>query len=265
MTQPAMTQPMRLRLIGVGMLLAAMVAVTGCDDFVIGDRPPATTAAEPAPSASAAATESPAPVALPMLPERPAPGDGWTVFADEQRLISFELPEDWTVEALENPGEGFEDGGLHFKVSDADGGPMAELHTKIAAPTGGCEQAAARPYIVLASEPVDLPSTAEADGSIEPRFVLRLIQGFRFFSSYGVTDVVGGEGNTACVLYNTVQGPEHIGLYSFGDRVSLSPLEPSQVGSRTESFATIAEAQTRFDQPDFDQIRRMISSLQVAS
>ena len=65
--------------------------------------------------------------------------------------------------------------------------------------------------------------------------------------------------------YNTVQGPDHIGLYSFGDAVQLQALDPTQVGSRTQSFATIAEAQKRFSQKDFDAIRRMIMSLQVAS
>lgn len=255
----------RFRLVGAGTFVVTMLVLTGCNDFVIGDRPPSTTPASTVPSASSSASASPTPEALPILPERPAPGDGWKVFTDEQRLVSFELPEDWTVAAIEDAGEGFAEGGLHFEVANADGDKMAELHTRINEQPDDCGESAASPYIVLASEPVDIPSTAEAEGSIEPRFVLRLIQGFRFFSSYGVTDVVGGSESTACVLSNTVQGPEHIGLYSFGDRIALAALDPSQVGSRTESFPTIADAQKRFDQADFDQIRRMITSLQVAS
>lgn len=258
-----MTRPVRSGLLGAVMLLAATATITGCDDLVIGDRPPASSSA--APGSSPSATPSPSPVALPMLPERPAPGGGWTAFTDEQRLVSFEVPESWTVEAIEDPGEGFDEGGMHLEVSDADGATRAEFHTRITPPAGECAADAASPYVVLTSEPVDLPSTAEAEGSIEPRFVVRLIQGFRFFSSYGVTDMVGGADGAACVLYNTVQGPEHIGLYSFGDATQLSALDPTQVGSRTESFATIVEAQKRFEQKDFDQIRRMIMSLQVAS
>lgn len=258
-----MTLPGRSGLIGTVIILT--LALTGCDDFVIGDRPPGSPSASPVQSQAATAAASPTPVALPMLPERPAPGKGWTVFTDKQRLVSFEVPEDWTVEAMENPGEGFDEGGLHFEVSNADGATMAELHTRITLPAEDCDADAASPYVVLSSEPVDLPSTAEAEGSIEPRFVVRLIQGFRFFSSYGVTDVVGGADGEACVLSNTVQGPDHIGLYSFGDAVQLEALAPAQVGSRTESFATIAEAQKRFGQKDFDQIRRMILSLQVAA
>jgi hypothetical protein len=200
-----------------------------------------------------------------MLPERPAPGDGWTVFSDEQRLVSFEVPESWVVEAIEDPGEGFEEGGMHFKVANADGAPMAQLHTRITPPAEECGADAASPYVVLSSEPVKLPSTGEAEGSIEPRFVVRVIQGFRFFSSYGITDMVGGADGAACVLYNTVQGPDHIGLYSFGDAVQVRALDPTQVGSRTESYATIAEAQKRFAHKNFDAIRRMIMSLQVAS
>ncbi|WP_299166650.1 hypothetical protein [uncultured Arthrobacter sp.] len=260
-----MTRPVKSGLLGAVLLLAVTATITGCDDFVIGDRPPASPSASAEPGASASATASPTPVALPMLPERPAPGDGWTVFTDEQRLVSFEVPENWTVERIEDPGEGFDEGGLHYDVSNPDGVSMAELHTRIASQPEECAADATSPYIVLSSEPVELPSTAAAEGSIEPRFVVRLIQGFRFFSSYGITDLVGGADSAACVLYNTVQGPDHIGLYSFGDAVQLRALDPTQVGSRTESFATIAEAQKRFDEGDFDQIRRMIMSLQVAS
>lgn len=260
-----MARPGRFGLLSAALLLAVSATTTGCEDFVIGDRPPASPSASATPEVSASATSSPTPVALPMLPERQAPGDGWTAFTDEQRLVSFEVPENWTVEAIEEPGEGFDEGGLHFDVSNAEGVSMAQLHTRITPPAEDCGADAASPYIVLSSEPVDVPSTAEAEGSIEPRFVVRLIQGFRFFSSYGVADMVGGADGAACVLYNTVQGPEHIGLYSFGDAVQLRALDPAQVGSRTESFATIAEAQKRFDQEDFDQIRRMIMSLQVAS
>lgn len=259
-----MWRVVRFRPFRAVVLMAVAATLTGCEDFVIGDRPPATTSST-APAATPSESVSPTPVALPMLPERAAPGDGWTVFADEQRLVSFEVPESWTVESIEDPGEGFEEGGLHFRVSNADGATLAELHTRITPPSGECSADARSPYVVLSSEPVNLPSTAEAEGSIEPRFVVRVIQGFRFFSSYGVTDMVGGADGTACALYNTVQGPEHIGLYSFGDAVQLRALEPAQVGSRTQSFATIAEAQKRFNQKDFDGIRRMIMSLQVAA
>lgn len=251
-----------LRLLSGALLVTMALSLTGCDDLVIGDRPPASPSASP--STGASATPSETPVALPMLPERPAPGDGWTVFTDEQRLVSFELPEGWVVEPIEDPGEGFDEGGLHFEVSNADGESLAELHTRVTPLSEECAADAASPYVVLSSEPVDVPSTAEAEGSIEPRFVVRLVQGFRFFSSYGLTDVVGGADGAACVLRNTVQGPAHIGLYSFGDATQLRALDPTQVGSRTESFATIAEAQKRFDQKGFDQIRQMIMSLQVA-
>ncbi|WP_323958717.1 hypothetical protein GC088_09140 [Arthrobacter sp. JZ12] len=258
-----MRRQLRSRLLGAVVLVVAAAGVTGCDDFVIGDRPPASSSPSPS-SAPASPSPSTTPEALPMLPERAAPGGGWTVFTDDQRLISFEVREEWTVDPIEDLGEGFEEGGLHFSVSNADGAILAQLHTRIAEPSDECKPESASPYLVLASEPVDLPSTAAAEGSIEPRFVVRVIQGFRFFSSFGVTDRVGGADGAACTLYNTVQGPEHIGLYSFGDSVGLRALEPSQVSSRTPSFATIAEAQGRFNRDDFDSIRRMVMSLQVA-
>ena len=61
-----------------------------------------------------------------------------------------------------------------------------------------------------------------------------------------------------------MQGPEHIGLYSFGDAISLAALTPEQVGSRTASFETIADAEEFFDSGQFTEIRRMIASLDVA-
>ncbi len=266
MARLAMARSAGFRLLSSAVLLTvAAASITGCDDLVIGDRPPASPSVGATTEGGASATPSETPVPLPMLPERPAPGDGWTVFTDEQRLVSFELLEGWTVETIEDPGEGFDEGGLHFEVSNAEGQRLAQLHTRITPVSEECAPDAASPYVVLSSEPVDIPSTAEAEGSIAPRFVVRLAQGFRFFSSYGLTDVVGGADGAACVLKNTVQGPEHIGLYSFGDATELRALDPTQVGSRTESFATIAEAQKRFGQKGFDQIRRMIMSLQVAS
>lgn len=246
-----------------GLLLAGSLAVAGCTGVEIGDRP--VQSAAPSSDASSAAPEATAgQEPAPTVAARPAPDDDWQVFTDPAALVSFELPPDWTVEPIEDPGDGFEPESIHFAVANADGDPMAQLHTGITAVQEGCEPDNASPYTVILSQPVDLPSTAEAEQSIDPRLVVRLIEGYRFFSSFGVTDVVGGADGAACELFNTVQGPEHLGLYSFGYAISFTALTPEQVGSRTVSFDTIADAEEYFDSDQFTMVRRMIASLQVA-
>lgn len=244
--------------LAVGVALAA----SGCTGVEIGDRP--AQSATPSSGASSAAPATTPPAPKPTVADRPAPDDDWQVFTDPQALVSFELPPDWTAEPIEDPGEGFEPESVHIAVENADGGPVAELHTGITPTDEDCAPDDASPYTVILSQPVDLPSTAASDQSIEPRLVVRLIEGYRFFSSYGVTDVLGGAGGAACTLTNTVQGPEHVGLYSFGDAIALTALTPEQVGSRTASFDTIADAEKFFDAEQFTKIRRMIASLEVA-
>ncbi|WP_019481239.1 hypothetical protein [Arthrobacter sp. TB 23] len=253
--------PARIAAAGV-LLLSVALAASGCTGVEIGDRPAQSATPSSDPSSAAPATTPPAP--KPTVADRPAPDDDWQVFTDPQALVSFELPPDWTAEPIEDPGEGFEPESVHVAVENADGRPVAELHTGITPTDEDCAPDDASPYTVILSQPVDLPSTAESDQSIEPRLVVRLIEGYRFFSSFGVTDVLGGVDGVACTLYNTVQGPEHVGLYSFGDAISLTALTPEQVGSRTASFETIADAEEFFDAEQFTQIRRMIASLEVA-
>lgn len=253
-----------MRVVPAGaLLLAAALTVSGCTGVEIGDRP--VQSAAPSSDASSAAPEATAgQEPAPTVAARPAPDDDWQVFTDPAALVSFELPPDWTVESIEEPGDGFEPESIHFAVDNADGAPMAELHTGITAVGQDCDPDDASPYTVILSQPLDLPSTAEADQSIDPRLVVRLMEGYRFFSSFGVTDVVGGADGAACELYNTVQGPEHVGLYSFGDAISFTALTPDQVGSRTASFDTIADAEDFFDSDQFAMVRRMIASLEVA-
>ena len=48
-----------------------------------------------------------------------------------------------------------------------------------------------KPYVVVSSVPVDLPHRG-GDGTIDPRVVFRVIQGYKYFGSYGITNIVGG-------------------------------------------------------------------------
>ena len=72
--------------------------------------------------------------------------------------------------------------------------------------------------------------TAAARGPSIPHVVFRVIQGYKYFGSYGITNVVGGAGGKACALQNLVRGPEGKGDYSFGDLAVLKAFAPGPEG-----------------------------------
>jgi hypothetical protein len=47
--------------------------------------------------------------------------------------------------------------------------------------------------VVVSSVPVELPHLG-GEGTIDPHVVFRVIQGYKYFGSYGITNVVGGAG-----------------------------------------------------------------------
>ena len=211
-----------------------------------------------APSASATASPTSEPAAAPLRQAR----EGWKVFTDPGRLISFELPQAWVVQPLEPEPGAYAPDSLHYAVRTPEGTTAAELHSGILAPEDPCPDAQRTPYYVLGSEPLDTTGGAPAAG-IEPRFVVRIITGFRFFGSYGITDQVGGADGLACSLPNTVQGGEALGRFSFGDLEVLAPKAPANTGPGTVSFGTIGEAEAYYDTPEFATIREMVRSVRV--
>ncbi|MHA7278757.1 hypothetical protein ACX80H_03280 [Arthrobacter sp. MDT2-2] len=214
---------------------------------------PSTGTSDPAPATSAE----------PAAPLR-EPRDGWKVFADPARLVSFELPEAWVVQPLEHEAGDYAPGSLHYAVRTSEGNIAAELHPGIAGPAAPCTDAERTPYHVLRSEPLDVGLPPAGTG-IEPRFVVRLITGFRFFGAYGITDEVGGADGLACALPNTVQGSGTLGRFSFGDLEVLAPKAPAETGPGTLSFGTLGEAQAYFDTPEFATISEMIRSIRVGA
>ena len=70
-----------------------------------------------------------------------------------------------------------------YDVRTPEGTTAAELHSGILAPDAPCPEVQRTPYYVLGSEALDPPAVAPAAAGIEPRFVVRIITGFRFFGS----------------------------------------------------------------------------------
>jgi hypothetical protein len=213
-----------------------------------------------APPPSSTATAAAEPTVAPLREAR----EGWKVFTDPGRLISFELPQEWVVQPLETEPGVYAPDSLHYAVRTPDGVTTAQLHSGILTPEPPCSEGERTPYSVIGSEPLTLTDQPPAADGIEPRFVVRLITGFRFFGAYGITDQVGGPDGLACSLSNTVQGGEALGRFSFGDLEVLAPKAPANTGPQTVSFGTIGEADEYYATPEFMTIREMISSVRIA-
>lgn len=214
-----------------------------------GTAPPATSAEA---TASASATASPGSTAA-----------AWKTFSDSAKSVSFELPQDWIAQSV-TPEPGSLPGALKIEVKDGKGGYLATLQTGLQPqPAPACPDGAAREYVVVSSVPVDLPHRG-GEGTVDPRVVFRVIQGYKFFGSYGITNVVGGAGGKSCGLQNVVRAPEGKGDYSFGDLTVLKSLAPDQKVAPAKSFDTLDQAAKYVnDGTEFANVQRMLMSLKV--
>jgi hypothetical protein len=192
-----------------------------------------------------------------------ATASAWKVFTDPAKNISFELPQEWIAQSV-TPEQGTMPGALKIEVKDAKGGYLATLQTGLPPqPAAACADDAAKPYVVVSSVPVDLPHRG-GEGTIDPHVVFRVIQGYKYFGSYGITNVVGGAGGRACALQNLVRGPEGKGDYTFGDLASLTPPAPDQKVAPAKAFDTLDQAAKYVnDGSEFANVQRMLMSLKI--
>jgi len=261
---------------GIALAVAA-AALSGCSGG--GKGAPVWTAGSsaadsPTPSGSASATPgarpsgsaSATPGATPSGSASAKPGataPAWKVFADPAKTVSFEVPQDWIVQSV-TPGPGTLPGALKVDVKDAKGAYLATLQTGLTPQsTAACPRGAARNYVVVSSVPVDLPNQ-DGGGSIDPHVVFRVIQGYKYFGSYGITNLVGGTGGKSCALQNVVRGPDGKGDYSFGDLTVLKPLAPDQKVAPAKAFDTLGQAARYVNEgSEFANVQRMLMSLRI--
>ncbi|MDQ0820412.1 hypothetical protein QFZ79_002704 [Arthrobacter sp. V4I6] len=187
----------------------------------------------------------------------------WKVFTDPAKSVSFELPQEWIAQSVP-PEQGSLRGALKIEVKNAEGGYLATLQTGLPPQlVPACPDDAAKPYVVISSVPVELPHGG-GEGLIDPRVVFRVIQGYKFFGSYGITNMVGGADGKSCGLQNVVRGPEGKGDYSFGDLTVLKVLAPDQKVAPAKSFDTLDQAAKYVNQgSEFANVQRMLMSLKV--
>ncbi|MGN7200962.1 hypothetical protein [Arthrobacter sp. SAFR-044] len=217
------------------------------------------TSAAPAGSAAASATAS---ATTSGEPQAVPTATSWKTFSDPAKAVSFDLPADWIAQSVA-PEEGVLPGGLKVEVKKPDGTFMAALRTGLPPSSAECPESARRPYTVISSVPFDVAAQG-GEGTIPPRMVYRVIQGYRFFGSYGITNLVGGTDGQACELRNVVRGPAGKGDYSFGDLVSLKAFAPDEKVAPAKAFDTLGQAaQYVNESPDFANVQRMLMSLKV--
>lgn len=192
-----------------------------------------------------------------------ATASAWKTYSDAAKKVSFDLPSDWIAQSVA-PDAGSMPGALKIEVKDAKGGYLATLQTGLpSASPADCNPAAKRPYVVVSSVPIDLPH-ADGDSTIPPHVVFRVIQGYKFFGSYGITNLVAGSDGQACQLRNLVVGPAGKGNYYFGDMPAVHAFATDEVVAPAKSFDTLDQAAKYVDQSsEFANVQRMLLSLKV--
>lgn len=250
-------------LAAVALLVALLTAVslTGCG-VSIGVREPTPTVSQSAEAGMPTSSVSAIPSATSSVtasgtaePTAEPTAASWKTFTDAAKSVSFELPADWSAQVA----TGTAASALKVEVRDSAGTIVATLATHMSGLGGACQSATMRPYMVLASIPMNVPSTNTASTAVDPRFVYRLIQGStHYYASYGITDSAGGKDGKACLIYNTVNS-EKLGIYMFGDVLQFTSALDGTPGLR--AFATITEAQAYMLSSEYQNIQRMITSL----
>lgn len=241
--------------------VVAAAALTGCSSD--GKGSPAWTAGS---GATESTTSTASPAAASSASASAAPGSSaaaWKVFTDPAKTVSFEVPQDWIVQSVA-PDAGTLPGALKIIVKDAKGAYLATLQTGLPPqPPPSCPGGAARDYVVVSSVPVDLPH-AGGEGTLDPHVVFRVIQGYKYFGSYGITNVVGGAGGKSCALQNVVRGPAGKGDYSFGDLTVLKTLAPDRKVAPAKAFDTLDQAAKYVNEgSEFADVQRMLMSLKI--
>jgi hypothetical protein len=195
-------------------------------------------------------------------PESGPTAAAWKTFSDPGKTVSFELPEEWIAQSVA-PEEGSLPGALKIEVKKSDGTYVAALRTGLPPSGLECAEDARRPYTVVSSVPVELPALA-GDGTIAPHVVFRVIQGYRYFGSYGITNIVGGPDGQACGLRNVVRGPAGKGDYSFGDLGVLKAFAPDEKVAPAKAFDTLDQAaKYAGESAEFANVQRMLMSLEI--
>jgi hypothetical protein len=213
-----------------------------------------TDASEPTGTGSASASPGASPVATAV---------SWKTYTDSAKSVSFELPQEWIAQSVA-PEAGSLADAVKVEVKDGEGRYVATLQTGL--PPAGpvtCPAGQARPYVVVSSVPLDIPHS-DGEDTIDPRVVFRVVQGYKFFGSYGITNTVAGTDGQSCELRNRVQGPAGKGDISFGDVPAIHAFAVDEKVAPAKAFDTLdLAAKYAVHGSEFANVQRMLLSLKV--
>lgn len=254
-------------------MVVAAAVMSGCSSdgkgtpaFTVqpGNSSGSTASGTPSGTAGATPGETSGSTASGSAPAAPgATASSWKVFADPAKNVSFDLPDEWIAQTVA-PDQGTLPGALKIEVKKADGTYLATLQTGLPeASPAKCPDSARKPYVVVSSVPVDLPHVG-GEGTIEPHVVFRVVQGYKFFGSYGITNLVGGADGKSCGLRNVVRGPQGTGNYSFGDIGILKAFATDEKVAPAKTFNTLDQAAKYVNEgSEFANVQRMLLSLKI--
>ncbi|MDE8668401.1 hypothetical protein PY310_07365 [Pseudarthrobacter sp. H3Y2-7] len=175
--------------------------------------------------------------------------------------MSFDIPAVWHATADVASGRG-----IDIRVRDASGQVVAVLATGISGLGGAC-QGPGFHYDVLDSVAMNIPTggAAQPAGFVSPRFVFRVLaKDGKLYGSYGITDHSAGIDHIAgCSIYNLVTSPSGDD-YMFGDSMEFSSGESTAMGPGPKVFASLAEAGQYMAGAQYQQIKKMITSLHIS-
>lgn len=234
-------------------LILVGAVVAGCGPQA---GPPAASPTTTAASASPALSATSSPAATSPAPVPTATRGSLKTFTTADGQLAFDLPATWSVR--DPAGELPEGGGAFAEVTNEAGRPMATLRTNMATGSTCLEK---YPYAVLESQ--ELPALAQ-DGET-PRFIYETRGNTATpgpadtpAAAYGIVSVPAPTGDLACPMFHFFTWPPTAAMFG----AFYNPENNRTPGA--ESLPYLEQARRYMDTTEYQNIRRMITSLRPA-
>lgn len=242
-------------LLAAGVLVAGNLGSHGQAQSGSPQAPAATTApatATPSPTASATAsastvaTDEPTASATPVLT--------WANFVSASAHAQFDVPTGWTATDVpagtaSNPASG-------IQVKDEAGRVMAKFYYGAGGGVGGACGPGTYKQTELDRAATSLEGQWVATSQV--RFSYRVLdqtaQGKGIGYQIGLVDKSSGEVQDSCLMYSFVAG---------APKGTLSFATSDSQGTNPPAFSTMAEATQYLQTPEYQKLKRMITSLQL--
>jgi hypothetical protein len=189
-------------------------------------------------------------------PSTSATKAAWKTFTTADGQLAFDLPSGWSVR--DPAGELPEGGGAFAEVTNEAGRPLATLRTNMATGSTCTEK---YPYSEFESQ--EMPALAQ-DSEV-PRYVFETRGDATApgpantpAAAYGITTVPAATGDAACPIFHFFTWPPTAAMFG----AFYNPDNNRTPGA--ESLPYLEQARKYMDTTEYQNIRRMITSLRPA-